>query len=46
MWLTGGPTDPGACVDYTAWDAVDAFAARVADLHAQQAGGGRNRPPT
>jgi menaquinone-dependent protoporphyrinogen oxidase len=46
MWLTDGPTDPGACVEYTAWDAVDAFAARVADLHVQQAGGGRNRPPT
>jgi len=38
MWLTGGPTDPRACVEYTAWDAVDAFAARIAELHAQQAG--------
>lgn len=45
MWLTGGPTDPGACVEYTAWDAVDAFAARVAELHALQTGARRNRAP-
>jgi menaquinone-dependent protoporphyrinogen oxidase len=38
MWLTGGPTDPAACVEYTAWEAVDAFAARIAELHAQQCG--------
>lgn len=34
MWLTGGPTDPRATVEYTAWHEVDAFAARVAALHA------------
>jgi menaquinone-dependent protoporphyrinogen oxidase len=45
MWLTGGPTDPGACVEYTAWDAVDAFAARVAELHAVETGARRNRAP-
>jgi menaquinone-dependent protoporphyrinogen oxidase len=33
MMLTGGPTDPAACVEYTSWPAVDEFAARIADLH-------------
>jgi menaquinone-dependent protoporphyrinogen oxidase len=46
MWLTGGPTDPGTCVEYTAWDAVDRFAARVADLHARQTGALGNRAPS
>jgi len=32
MWLTRGPTDPQACVDFTDWDNVDAFARRVAAL--------------
>jgi menaquinone-dependent protoporphyrinogen oxidase len=45
MWLTGGSPDPGACVEYTAWDAVDAFAARVAELHAVETGARRNRAP-
>jgi menaquinone-dependent protoporphyrinogen oxidase len=36
MWLTGGPTDPRASVEYTAWDSVDAFAAQIAELHARQ----------
>jgi menaquinone-dependent protoporphyrinogen oxidase len=45
MWLTGGPTDPGTCVEYTAWDAVDAFAAQVAELHAQRTGARPNRVP-
>jgi menaquinone-dependent protoporphyrinogen oxidase len=35
MWLTGGPTDPSTCVVYTAWDAVDAFAAKLAELAAR-----------
>ena len=30
MWITGGPTDPGAVVEFTDWDKVDAFAARLA----------------
>ncbi len=46
MWLTGGPTDPGASVEYTAWDTVDAFAARVAAVHAAEVGARRNRAPT
>jgi menaquinone-dependent protoporphyrinogen oxidase len=32
MKMTGGPTDPTTVVEYTAWDAVDRFAAAVADL--------------
>ena len=37
MWLTGGPTDPGTSIEYTSWESVDAFAARLAALHAQAA---------
>jgi len=33
MMMTGGPTDPQTCVEFTAWPAVDAIAARIADLH-------------
>lgn len=33
MLLTGGPTDPTAVVEYTDWDKVDAFAARIAELY-------------
>jgi len=29
MWLTKGPTDPRASVEFTNWSAVDSFAARV-----------------
>lgn len=29
MWLTGGPTDPAAVVDFTDWGAVEAFARRL-----------------
>lgn len=32
MWLTHGPTDPAACVDFTNWESVDAFARQVATL--------------
>jgi menaquinone-dependent protoporphyrinogen oxidase len=32
MLLTGGPTDPKATVEYTAWDAVDALTDRIAEL--------------
>jgi len=32
MWLTGGPTDRTACVDFTDWAAVDAFAKRVSSF--------------
>jgi len=31
--MTGGPTDPQSCVEFTAWQAVDEIAARIADLH-------------
>ena len=33
MLLTRGPTDPNSCIEYTSWQAVDEFAARVAHLH-------------
>ena len=30
MLLTKGPTDPATLIEYTSWDAVDAFAAAIA----------------
>jgi menaquinone-dependent protoporphyrinogen oxidase len=33
MLMTGGPTDPSTTVEYTSWPAVDAFAARLAELY-------------
>ena len=35
MWMTGGPTDPTATVEFTDWAKVDAFADRIAELHAK-----------
>jgi menaquinone-dependent protoporphyrinogen oxidase len=32
MWLTHGPTDPTAVVEFTDWQRVDAFAARIAAM--------------
>jgi menaquinone-dependent protoporphyrinogen oxidase len=32
MLLTGGPTDPDTCIEYTSWSAVDAFADQIAAL--------------
>jgi menaquinone-dependent protoporphyrinogen oxidase len=32
MWLTDGPTDPAARIEYTDWAAVEAFARRVAAM--------------
>ena len=32
MLLTGGPTDPDTCIEYTSWSAVDEFAARIVEL--------------
>ena len=32
MLLTGGPTDPTTCIEYTSWRAVDDFAAAVGAL--------------
>jgi len=32
MLLTGGPTDPTTCIEYTSWAAVDDFAARIIEL--------------
>ena len=36
MWLTSGPTDPTACVEFTDWQAVEEFAQRISSM-----GGGR-----
>jgi menaquinone-dependent protoporphyrinogen oxidase len=33
MWMTGGPTDPSATVEFTDWAKVDAFADDIAALH-------------
>jgi menaquinone-dependent protoporphyrinogen oxidase len=38
MWLTGGPTDPSTCVDFTSWCAVDQFASRLVELNSRAAG--------
>lgn len=32
MWLTGGPTDPKAVVEFTDWGAVEAFGRRLSRL--------------
>ena len=32
MLLTGGPTDPATCIEYTSWPAVDDFSASVVAL--------------
>lgn len=29
MWITQGPTDPSTVIEYTAWNAVDAFASEI-----------------
>jgi menaquinone-dependent protoporphyrinogen oxidase len=35
MLLSGGPTDPHATVEFTSWEAVDAFAGEIAALYAR-----------
>ena len=42
MKMTGGPTDPQSCVEFTAWKAVDEIAARIADLHGHVRNQGKN----
>jgi len=32
MWVSGGPTDPEASIEYTDWAAVDGLAGRMAEL--------------
>ncbi len=32
MWITKGPTDPKACVEFTDWKDVEGFAERIANL--------------
>jgi menaquinone-dependent protoporphyrinogen oxidase len=33
MLLTGGPTDPKTCIEYTPWEVVDEIAVKVAGIH-------------
>jgi len=33
MFLTGGPTDPRTCIEYTPWDVVDNIALKITDLN-------------
>jgi menaquinone-dependent protoporphyrinogen oxidase len=44
MTLTGGPTDPSTCIEYTSWDKVDEIALRIAEL-CSTAGATRNAAP-
>ena len=44
MWLTNGPTDPTASVEFTDWRAVEGFAHRVSNLVAPLHGAGRGFP--
>ena len=32
MWITGGPTNPDAVVEYTDWDQVEAFGKHVCEM--------------
>jgi len=32
MWITGGPTNPDAVVEYTDWNQVEAFGKRVCEM--------------
>jgi len=38
MRMTGGPTDPQTCIEFTVWKQVDEIARRIARLHAAAAG--------
>jgi menaquinone-dependent protoporphyrinogen oxidase len=40
MWMTGGPTDPQARVEFTDWDEVRRYAAKIAALTAPKVIGG------
>jgi menaquinone-dependent protoporphyrinogen oxidase len=42
MLLTGGPTDPLTCIEYTDWPAVDEFAGEAARLVAKRVSIGEN----
>jgi menaquinone-dependent protoporphyrinogen oxidase len=41
MWLTGGPTDPQAKVEFTDWDAVRRYGERIAALATANPGNSR-----
>lgn len=42
MKMTGGPTDPKSCVEFTSWEAVDYIASRIADLHGNATAQGKS----
>ena len=42
MLLTGGPTDPNSCIEYTSWGAVDEFAAQIVRLRRSAPSYGNN----
>lgn len=42
MWMTGGPTDPQARVEFTDWDEVRRYAAKIAALATEHTGHGNN----
>ena len=42
MWMTGGPTDPLARVEFTDWDEVRRYAAKIAALAAERTGHAMN----
>ena len=42
MWITGGPTDPQARVEFTDWDEVRRFADKIVALAIGQTGHGQN----
>ncbi|MFI5023446.1 MAG: menaquinone-dependent protoporphyrinogen IX dehydrogenase [Alphaproteobacteria bacterium] len=42
MKMTGGPTDPQSCVEFTSWEAVDQIASRIAALHGDAGNRGKN----
>lgn len=38
MWMTKGPTDPTACIEFTDWQAVENFAHRLSDMSSTDPG--------
>lgn len=44
MWLTKGPTDPTACIEFTDWQAVEEFALRVSAMRSAGPGSAAGFP--
>jgi menaquinone-dependent protoporphyrinogen oxidase len=45
MWLTHGPTDPTACIEFTDWQSVERFAHRVSSMARAGSGSGQASGP-